>query len=77
MSVQNFSVLACLEIPEKFVVVVGGGAGAVKILSRTSLGFSFNQAEQNSITADTIFKRDTFCTKKMNQLKSLIFKVKI
>ena len=47
---QNFSILACLEIPEKFVVVVvvGGGAGGVKILPRPSLGFSFSQAEQNS-----------------------------
>ena len=45
---QNFSILACLEIPEKFVVVVvvGGGAGGVKIVSRPSLEFSFSQAEQ-------------------------------
>ena len=50
---QNFSVLACLEIPEKFVVgeVVGGGTGGVKILSRPSLGFSFIQGEQNSCQA--------------------------
>ena len=49
VSVQNFSILACLEIPEKFVVVVvvGGGAGGVKIVSRQSLEFSFSQVEQN------------------------------
>ena len=34
----NFSFLACLEVAEKFVVVVGW--------SRPSLGFSFSQAEQ-------------------------------
>ena len=35
---QNFSVLACLEVPEKFVVVGWW--------SRPGLGFSFSQAEQ-------------------------------
>ena len=46
---QNFSILVCLEIPEKFVVVVvvGGGTGGVKIVFRPSLKFSFSQAEQN------------------------------
>ena len=44
---QNFSILPCLEIPEKFVVVVGGGTGGVKIVFRPSLEFSFSQAEQN------------------------------
>ena len=37
---QNFSVLACLEVAEKFVVVVVGW------WSRTSLGFIFCRAEQ-------------------------------
>ena len=43
--VQNFSFLACLEVVEKFVVVVGWG-GVVVGWSRPSLGFSFSQAEQ-------------------------------
>ena len=38
---QNISFLACLEVVEKFVVVVGWW------WLRPSLGFSFSQAEQN------------------------------
>ena len=41
MSVQNFSYLTCLEVAEKFVVVVVGW------WCRPVLGFSFSQAEQN------------------------------
>ena len=43
MSVQNSSFLARLEVAEKFVV----GWGGVGWWSRSSLGFSFSQAEQN------------------------------
>ena len=46
MSVQNFSFLARLEVAEKFVVGWGGGVGC---WSRSSLGFSFSQAEQNEL----------------------------
>ena len=46
MSVQNFSFLARLEVAEKFVV---GWGGVVGWWSRTSLGFSFSQAEQHSL----------------------------
>ena len=38
---QNFSFLVCLEVAEKFVVVV-----VVVGWLRPSLGFSFSQAEQ-------------------------------
>ena len=38
------------------VVVVGGGAGGVKILSRPSLGFSFSQAEQYGSTKSYDFR---------------------
>ena len=49
MSVPNFSLLACLEVAGKFVVVGwggGGGGGGVGWWSRPGLGFSFSQAEQ-------------------------------
>ena len=59
---QNFSILAFLEIPEKFVVVVvaGGGAGGVKIVSRPSLEFSFSQAEQFSAKLVEIISIELF-----------------
>ena len=52
MSVQNFSFLARLEVAEKFVVVVvvvGWGGVVGWWWSRSSLGFSFSQAEQFQI----------------------------
>ena len=44
---KNFCFLACLEVAEKFVVVVvGWGAVVGWWWSRPSKGFSFSQAEQ-------------------------------
>ena len=56
MFTQNFVVLVCLELPEKFVVVVGGwwvvveGNFSVLLWSKTgilSLNSELDQAEQN------------------------------
>ena len=55
MSVQNFSFLARLEVAEKFVV--GWWWGGVGWWSRPSLGFSFSQAEQNSIDLDILISQ--------------------
>ena len=50
MSVQNFSFLPRLEVAEKFGVGWGGGGGGgVGWWSRPSLGFSFSQAEQQTV----------------------------
>ena len=41
MSLQNFSILACLEVAEKFVMVRGW-----VVVSRPDLGFTLCQAKQ-------------------------------
>ena len=46
MSVQNFSFLACLEVPEKFVVVVVVVGGWVVCKPILVFSLSLSQAEQ-------------------------------
>ena len=41
MSVQNFSLLACLEVAEKFFVVVGWGGFQVATISNLRVGHNF------------------------------------
>ena len=71
---QNFSFLACLEVAEKFVVVVVGWGGVVG-WSRLSSGFSFSQAEQYRMVESTNLRYFSLeaKTEKLQKINNIFF----
>ena len=68
MSVPNFSLLACLEVAEKFVV--GGGVGHMATMSNLNpsyvewswvkLGLGFDKSKSEVVKFFTLFSKPSF-----------------